>query len=133
MASPDLKSNPEKVDVKEASSAASFESTSLPSRNDDGKPSLTDGGVVAAADGEKPTAGDAPEQDDEENIEYPKKARLAIIMLGIAMAVFIVFFDMTVISTAIPSITNQFRSLDDIGWYGSAYMLTVRPRLVAPS
>lgn len=25
---------------------------------------------------------------------------------------------------AIPSITNQFNSIDDIGWYGSAYLLT---------
>ena len=26
---------------------------------------------------------------------------------------------------AIPSITNRFNSLDDIGWYGSAYLLTL--------
>lgn len=27
-------------------------------------------------------------------------------------------------ATAIPRITSQFQSLDDIGWYGSAYLLT---------
>lgn len=27
-------------------------------------------------------------------------------------------------STAIPKITTEFDSLDDIGWYGSAYLLT---------
>ncbi|KAJ5152743.1 uncharacterized protein N7482_009221 [Penicillium canariense] len=32
--------------------------------------------------------------------------------------------DRTIISTAIPYITDQFHSIDDIGWYGSAYMLT---------
>lgn len=26
---------------------------------------------------------------------------------------------------AIPAITNRFNSLDDIGWYGSAYLLTL--------
>lgn len=32
--------------------------------------------------------------------------------------------DQTVIATAIPSITDQFGSVDDIGWYASAYLLT---------
>lgn len=27
-------------------------------------------------------------------------------------------------ATAIPRITEQFKSLDDVGWYGSAYLLT---------
>ena len=29
-----------------------------------------------------------------------------------------------IIATAIPYITNDFKSIEDIGWYGSAYMLT---------
>jgi MFS family permease len=32
--------------------------------------------------------------------------------------------DVTIITTAIPRITDQFDSLDDIGWYGSSYLLT---------
>ena len=32
--------------------------------------------------------------------------------------------DRTIISTAIPTITDEFHSLNDVGWYGSAYMLT---------
>jgi MFS family permease len=32
--------------------------------------------------------------------------------------------DRTIIATAIPQISNDFHSLNDIGWYGSAYMLT---------
>jgi MFS family permease len=32
--------------------------------------------------------------------------------------------DNTIIATAIPKITDQFNSLDDVGWYGSAYLLT---------
>lgn len=27
-------------------------------------------------------------------------------------------------ATAIPTITEQFKSLDDVGWYGSAYLIT---------
>ena len=32
--------------------------------------------------------------------------------------------DNTIIATAIPKITDQFNSLDDVGWYGSSYLLT---------
>jgi MFS family permease len=32
--------------------------------------------------------------------------------------------DNSIIATAIPKITNHFHSLEDVGWYGSAYMLT---------
>ncbi|KAK5709700.1 hypothetical protein LTS12_028058, partial [Elasticomyces elasticus] len=32
--------------------------------------------------------------------------------------------DQNIISTAIPRITDEFHSLDDIGWYGTAYLLT---------
>ena len=32
--------------------------------------------------------------------------------------------DRTIISVAIPEITDTFHSLDDVGWYGSAYMIT---------
>ncbi len=32
--------------------------------------------------------------------------------------------DQTIIATAIPTITSQFHSIEDIGWYGSAYLLT---------
>lgn len=32
--------------------------------------------------------------------------------------------DQTIIATAIPTITSQFQSIQDIGWYGSAYLLT---------
>jgi MFS family permease len=31
----------------------------------------------------------------------------------------------TIIATAIPRITDQFHSLDQIGWYGSAFFLTL--------
>ena len=32
--------------------------------------------------------------------------------------------DNTIIATAIPRITDHFGALDDIGWYGSSYLLT---------
>lgn len=32
--------------------------------------------------------------------------------------------DKLIITTAIPQITNEFHSANDIGWYGTAYLLT---------
>jgi MFS family permease len=34
------------------------------------------------------------------------------------------FQDNTIIATAIPTITDEFNSIDDIGWYGSSYFFT---------
>ena len=41
------------------------------------------------------------------------------------MAGFVVALDRSIISVAIPSIAREFNSQEDIGWYGSAYMLTL--------
>ncbi|KAH8429395.1 uncharacterized protein LDX57_007059 [Aspergillus melleus] len=49
---------------------------------------------------------------------------LAVVMTSICLCMFLVSLDRTIISNAIPSMTNQFHSFDDIAWYGSAYMLT---------
>ena len=62
------------------------------------------------------------EEDDE--IEYPKGIKLAIISMSLCLAVFLMALDNTIIATAIPKITDQFQSLDDVGWYASSYLLT---------
>jgi len=40
------------------------------------------------------------------------------------LALFLVALDRTIIATAVPTISDEFKSLGDIGWYGSAYMLS---------
>lgn len=47
-----------------------------------------------------------------------------LIMLSNFVAIFLVALDRTILATAVPRITDDFKSLGDIGWYGSAYMLT---------
>ena len=64
-----------------------------------------------------------PFGDPEKNFK-PKSLRFWSIMLSNFMALFLVALDRTIIATAIPRITDDFQSLGDIGWYGSAYMLT---------
>ncbi|KAF2796480.1 MFS general substrate transporter [Melanomma pulvis-pyrius CBS 109.77] len=55
---------------------------------------------------------------------YPSPAKTAIIMFSLYISIFLVALDRTIIGPAIPEITNKFHSTSDIGWYGSAYMLT---------
>ncbi|PVI07883.1 MFS general substrate transporter [Periconia macrospinosa] len=59
-----------------------------------------------------------------DSTKYPTPAKTAVIMFSLYISIFLVALDRTIIGPAIPAITNQFRSLGDVGWYGSAYMLT---------
>lgn len=54
----------------------------------------------------------------------PKTLRFWLTLLANFLAVFLVALDRTIVATAIPQITDEYGSLGDIGWYGSAYMLT---------
>lgn len=64
------------------------------------------------------------DKEDEDEVEYPSGLKLAVISLALCLAVFLMALDNTIIATAIPKITDRFNSLDDIGWYASAYLLT---------
>ncbi|GAA86110.1 efflux pump antibiotic resistance protein [Aspergillus luchuensis IFO 4308] len=51
--------------------------------------------------------------------------RLAIVIVSLCCGTFLVALDTTIISVAVPSISTTFQAFDDVGWYGSAYLLTV--------
>uniref|UniRef100_A0A8H7TSM7 Major facilitator superfamily (MFS) profile domain-containing protein n=1 Tax=Bionectria ochroleuca TaxID=29856 RepID=A0A8H7TSM7_BIOOC len=65
-------------------------------------------------------AKESPDQDS----QYPTGVRFALIMTSVYVCMFLVSLDRMIITTAIPEITNQFHSINDIGWYSSAYLLT---------
>lgn len=71
---------------------------------------------------EKKEDGGAETPEEEE--EYPNAWKLFLISIALCLCVFCVALDNTIIATAIPKITDQFNSLDDVGWYGSSYLLT---------
>ena len=70
-----------------------------------------------------PPLGQQPTTSSDEAI-YPQSLALALLVLGISLAAFLVALDRSVIGTAIPYITDEFNSPADVGWYGSAYLLT---------
>ncbi|KAG6015205.1 hypothetical protein E4U54_003995 [Claviceps lovelessii] len=77
-------------------------------------------------DGEKSQqlSGSGPGHDPEADKNYrPKTLKFWLVLLSIFVSMFLVALDRTILATAVPRITDDFNSLGDIGWYGSAYML----------
>ena len=56
---------------------------------------------------------------------YLKSWSLAIVTLSLCLGTFLVALDVNIIGVAVPKISAVFESLDDIAWYGSAYLLTL--------
>ena len=57
--------------------------------------------------------------------QYPRGLRLVMILLSLAMGTCLVAIGFVIISVAIPKISTEFKTLADVGWYGSAYLLTI--------
>ncbi|KAF2725657.1 MFS general substrate transporter, partial [Polychaeton citri CBS 116435] len=55
---------------------------------------------------------------------YPSGLKLALLMISMFICMFLVALDKLIVSTAIPAITDEFHAASDVGWYGTAYMLT---------
>ncbi|KAJ5294527.1 hypothetical protein N7508_009348 [Penicillium antarcticum] len=79
----------------------------------------------SSVDSEKPSVDEEkPSEAKEDDSQFPKGIKLAVIIVSILLAMFLVALDRTIIATAVPEISNQFNALDDISWYASAYLLT---------
>jgi hypothetical protein len=113
----------------------------------DGDSSLSEPHQADEMEKEKMVITDAPVVP----AQYPSPQKRIVIMTALYLAVFLVTLvtrippfphlvrtkililmqDQNIISTAIPRITDEFHSLNDVGWYGSAYILTMC-RFVSP-
>ncbi|KAI7229078.1 MFS general substrate transporter [Hortaea werneckii] len=81
---------------------------------------IHDGIAIPESKDERSPASTGPTSPD----EYPPTREVVVVVIAILLALFLNALDRTIVATAIPAITNEFDSLQDIGWYGSAYMLT---------
>ncbi|KAK1990109.1 major facilitator superfamily transporter [Colletotrichum falcatum] len=81
-----------------------------------GSPGATEDASVSATE-----HGDAGEEEVE--AEYITGVRLLLVLAALAMVVFLMLLDGSIITTAVPEITTAFNSLSDVGWYGAAYNL----------
>lgn len=58
-------------------------------------------------------------QQTERTSKYAKFSSVILISIVLCLATLCVAVDNTIISTAVPRITHDFRSIDDVGWYAS--------------
>ncbi|WYZ45128.1 hypothetical protein EsH8_VIII_000444 [Colletotrichum jinshuiense] len=56
---------------------------------------------------------------------YPTGIRLTFIVVALVLSIFLVALDMTIVATAIPKITDEFRGLDQVAWYGASFFMCV--------
>lgn len=56
--------------------------------------------------------------------QYPTGWRFALVITSLVCGILLVAIDNTIIAVAVPKISTDFKALDDVGWYGSAYLLT---------
>lgn len=61
-----------------------------------------------------PQPGDPPQR---------SKLKIALIMLSLAVAVLLVALDITIVTTALPTIAEEFNSASGYTWVGSAYLI----------
>jgi len=59
-----------------------------------------------------------------DDLYQPKTLKFWGMILCNFLALFLVALDRTIVATAVPRISDEFKALGDIGWYGSSYMLT---------
>ncbi|CAG8971355.1 hypothetical protein HYALB_00005974 [Hymenoscyphus albidus] len=56
-------------------------------------------------------------------LKRPEGMGLFLLTTGMMISMFIMSLDKAIIATAIPKISTEFHSIDQIGWYTSAYLL----------
>lgn len=61
----------------------------------------------------------------EDSISHLSSWRLAVVIGSLCLGTFLLALDMNIIGVAVPKITSDFHSLEDVAWYGSVYLLTV--------
>ncbi|KAI9172728.1 MFS-type efflux pump MFS1 [Paramyrothecium foliicola] len=61
----------------------------------------------------------------EEEIVYPTGRKLWFAMASLCISSFLSGLDITIVAVTIPSLTDEFRTIADIGWYTAAYGMTM--------
>jgi predicted MFS family arabinose efflux permease len=79
-----------------------------------------------SAMGEKDSGNNAPNNPtsaQHENTPQRSKIKIALIMFSLAVAVLLVALDITIVTTALPTISAEFNSAAGYTWVGSAYLI----------
>lgn len=69
--------------------------------------------------------GTAQDGGEEDGTGHLAGAPLVLALVALNLSTVLVFLDNSILSTATPTITNEFHSVQDIGWYVSSYQLAM--------
>ncbi|KAI0198465.1 MFS general substrate transporter [Astrocystis sublimbata] len=61
--------------------------------------------------------------EEKSDLQYPGTLSAVLLTVGLCLVTFATAVDNTILATAIPKITADFQSLNDVGWYASSYLL----------
>ncbi|KAL8733781.1 MAG: hypothetical protein Q9181_003463 [Wetmoreana brouardii] len=78
-----------------------------------------------APDGSTSTSTTQPFETAAAPVTYLAGWHLAVVTVSLCLGTSLIALDINIIGVAVPKIAAVFSSLDDIAWYGSAYLLTV--------
>ncbi|KAI0134357.1 major facilitator superfamily-domain-containing protein [Xylariales sp. AK1849] len=100
----------------------------LPARlEDDSRPSTRSAPIsvshIRSTDTVVPSSGDIPQSEQNLDEQYVTSYKLAGLVTGMTVAIFLIYLDNSIISTATPVITADLHETADIGWYAGAYTL----------
>jgi len=94
----------------------------LEKRDDKKDPSTTQNGSDGELDGKQGTEEKVASSINQEP-EWAHSFQLFNILAAVTIVCFLMLLDGTIVVAAVPRITDDFNSLNDIGWYGAAYQL----------
>ena len=83
----------------------------------------TDTSTAAGMRREQVLAGE--QKVDVQDASHLQSWRLGIVVTSLCLGAVLYGLDMNIIGVAVPVITTEFHSLDDIAWYSAAYLLTI--------
>lgn len=78
--------------------------------------------VTARPPMEQMEVQDAPQQDEDDTV-YPTGLKLWLAFIPLCIVSFTYGLNLAIVAAAIPSLTDHFKTIDDIGWYSSAFSL----------
>ncbi|KAJ6438908.1 MFS transporter [Purpureocillium lavendulum] len=84
---------------------------------------VSDSDLETAVEGATSSAAAAAAAAKDAEPKYLGGIQMYLVMSSLITASFLVLLDNAIVATAIPKITSQFHSLEDISWYGAAFQL----------
>jgi predicted MFS family arabinose efflux permease len=126
MAAADEKTIPSDPNATPASNAPRKHSdAATPSSSDRSIAEVNGNTQLQEKDGSDPVPQDAAAPPAAQNDQTPQRSKLKIglIMTSLCVAVLLVALDITIVTTALPTISAEFNSASGYTWVGSAYLI----------